>query len=168
MCNQPPTKEWVDYVIALTPAVIALFASWIAFQQWKTNKGKLRLDLYNKRFSIYERTLALYRALFSSQASFDSKEFMVIVDAFSQALSESKFLFNPAHGVHDALDKFHRISIEIVGFNSNGKDLALASPEVFIQWHGKTQSSLLQTLPKLLEEVEAAMRPYLAFYNVAS
>lgn len=37
---------------ALTP-LIAIIAAYIAYQQWKTNKHSLKLDLYNHRLSVY-------------------------------------------------------------------------------------------------------------------
>ncbi len=36
--------------------LVALFAAWIALQQWWINREKLRLDLFSRRYAIFEAT----------------------------------------------------------------------------------------------------------------
>jgi len=56
MQSQLPTC--VLYVQALGPTIIALAASgiagYIAFRQWLTARNRLKLDLFDKRFAIYQ------------------------------------------------------------------------------------------------------------------
>ncbi len=35
------------------PIIMAIFLGYIAYQQMRTNRDKLKLDLYNKRFGVY-------------------------------------------------------------------------------------------------------------------
>jgi len=47
-------RDWIDYLqAALTPSV-ALIAVYIGWQQWRTARDKLNLDLFAKRLAIYE------------------------------------------------------------------------------------------------------------------
>jgi hypothetical protein len=46
------TTQWLT-------ALTALIAAWIAFQQFKTARHRLRLDLFERRMAVYEAAIAL-------------------------------------------------------------------------------------------------------------
>src|SRR5882672_4688964 len=46
----------ITSLAALLTPVIALAAVYIGFQQWRTNRHKLKLDLFDKRFAVYDAT----------------------------------------------------------------------------------------------------------------
>ena len=46
----------------LTP-VIGLLAGYVAYQQWLTNKDKVKLDKFDRRFAIYDAARELRRAI---------------------------------------------------------------------------------------------------------
>lgn len=48
------TPHWTSYVSALLTPLVAAFAVWIAHQQSAIAQNKLRFDLFEKRFLIYE------------------------------------------------------------------------------------------------------------------
>src|ERR1700733_1277510 len=54
---------WVQYVWALGPSfvaiVAALIAGYIALRQWLTARHRLKLDIFDKRFAVYEATKML-------------------------------------------------------------------------------------------------------------
>jgi hypothetical protein len=52
----PTEPHWTAYVTALLTPVIAVLGTYIAYQQWKINSHKLRLDLFEKRWAIYAAT----------------------------------------------------------------------------------------------------------------
>jgi hypothetical protein len=55
--------EWERHVQALGPIVVAviaaLIAAYIALRQWWTAHDRLRLDMYERRFAIYDATKTL-------------------------------------------------------------------------------------------------------------
>lgn len=56
------TVNWkltVEVLSALLTPVTAGIATYIAWQQWNTNKLKVRLDRYDRRLKIYEETRAV-------------------------------------------------------------------------------------------------------------
>lgn len=159
----------VGLLIAATPVITAVVVAYIAYQQFTTNQQKLRLDLYNKRFNVYDKTLALYAALHNANASFKNEDFMKVVNAFTPAFNESKFLFHPKHGVHQLLDEFHGAAIKIIGFNSDGKALADGGAhEEFLKLYQENQHDLLVVMPKRIKKIEAAMASYLNFHKAAA
>ena len=47
-------KEVIEVLSGLLTPVIAIIAVYIAYQQWKTNKQRLKAELYDERFKVYE------------------------------------------------------------------------------------------------------------------
>lgn len=45
---------WVSILPALATPTLALFAIFIAWLQWKTAREKIKLDLFDRRFQIYQ------------------------------------------------------------------------------------------------------------------
>jgi hypothetical protein len=83
---------WVDIVVKLTPAFVTLvlgsLASWIAYLQYKTNRDKFHLDLFNKRLEAYEKLQEFFTSVF--------REGSVKGDALvllAEARYKSRFLF---------------------------------------------------------------------------
>ena len=71
----------------LTP-LIAIITVYIAWQQWKTNKKKLFLDLYDRRLKIYEELRQILSIILrDARASYDD------LMKFRRAVSEADFLF---------------------------------------------------------------------------
>jgi hypothetical protein len=58
------SKDFVDYVIAFTPSLIALFVAGVAWRQFKLGRDKLRLDLYERRFAVYERNTCILQCAY--------------------------------------------------------------------------------------------------------
>lgn len=63
---------WLDYVKALGTPTAALVAATVtgsfAYKQWRTAQNKLKLDLFGKRFEVYEAGIQLIREIVSPSA----------------------------------------------------------------------------------------------------
>jgi len=101
MTCQPQAKDILDYLVSLAPVIISIFMLWIARAQYTTNNNKLKLDLYNRRFSVYEKTLDYYLAYMAREKSVE------LLDScrkdFIGAYRESIFLFGEASPVYKSL-----------------------------------------------------------------
>lgn len=101
MICQVQSKDIWDRLLAMAPLLISAVVAWIAWAQYKTSQNKLKLDLYNRRFSIYERTLNYYLAYTATDRS---DEFIDKCSAdFIRAYRESVFLFGGASPVYQTL-----------------------------------------------------------------
>ncbi len=69
-------------------SIIALLVAYIAFQQYKTAKDKLKLDLYNKRFKVYT---AAKKLVGTAVAKGDLKQDDIF--SFWIDVNEAQFLF---------------------------------------------------------------------------
>jgi ABC-type multidrug transport system fused ATPase/permease subunit len=52
---------WITYLSALLTPVVAIVGATIAYRQWRTAQNKLKLDLFEKRFAVYEAVYALVK-----------------------------------------------------------------------------------------------------------
>lgn len=74
---------------ALLTPVIAVLAVYIAYQQYLTNKQKLRLDLYDKRFKVFLALMSLLSSIMR-QANVKQEE----LAQYNADTNESVFLFD--------------------------------------------------------------------------
>src|SRR6266536_2186582 len=85
-CNLFDRVGDVDFWKLLT-VLVALFAAWIALQQYRVARNKLKLDLFEKRFSVFAGT----RKFLSLQLQ---KGDVALDDLFYRAsIAEADFLF---------------------------------------------------------------------------
>jgi hypothetical protein len=105
---------WVQYSQSLMPIIIAVAALAItvvfSYRQWRTAKGKLRYDLFERRFAVY----AAMMKLFYEYKTKDHPSPAAMNQMFP-ILDEAKFLFG--REVHKFLSEivdglFERIKLE--------------------------------------------------------
>jgi len=73
---------------ALLAPVIAGVVAYIAYQQHKTNRDKLRFDLYDRRLKVFEGLMVLLWVIFRKGTCNDQER-----DQFQRATVEGSFLF---------------------------------------------------------------------------
>ncbi len=101
-CSGAPSSghPWLTLVLPTIISVAALLL--VAWGQLKRDKQKLRLDLYNRRFSIFDRTIVFLRAL---EGSPGAERFHSQHIAFIHASKEARFLFTEKSGIPQLLDR---------------------------------------------------------------
>ena len=62
----------INLMRALLPVILTVFAIYIAFQQYKTNRRKLKFDLFDKRFTIFDATKKFMQGVIN-RSSFDKE-----------------------------------------------------------------------------------------------
>lgn len=93
------------------PVVMSVFLGYIAYQQLITNRNKLKLDLYNKRFSIYSDTLN-----FNHELNEENGSTTEMLRKFIDSKEASKFLFSDDPSIYDLLNKIHKESFKVNGY----------------------------------------------------
>lgn len=143
--------------------LIATIAVYIAWQQWKTSEDKLRLELYQKRFVVYENTLAL-RQILLSMPPIPSEARFLIESNFIKSYRESQFLFKCDDGVFQLLGEVQSRTTLLKNVPS--------SSNVYI---GKPEGQLIDTgnfleelklIDKIIAELEIKLAKYLNFHKV--
>jgi hypothetical protein len=160
---------WIALAVSILSAIFAGAAWWIS-------REKLRLDLYNRRFDIYLKTLDFWHALSTwnptqnekdSTDLQDSRELWDYQRAFIKASREAQFLFEDESGIHKLLECIHSDGMGIIGFK---RDLA---PKI-AGMHEAMQSSYNQFLERQqrmdrsIFVLEEKLAPYLDFHSLLS
>ena len=138
--------------VSILACVVASFALWVS-------ADKLRLDLYNKRFDIYLRTLKFQQALYRTGK--EDGTFAALEADFMFACREAKFLFSPKSGVYDQLRKLHEASVTMM--QDISKELPL---EMKSELTRKRFAADALWFSPGLETLENLMAPYLNFHSV--
>lgn len=80
--------QYVDFAAGLLTPVIAVLATYIAWQQWQTNRLRVKHDLYERRLVIYS-ALIQFLSVIGRNAQASNAEAAI----FLQNTRESCFLF---------------------------------------------------------------------------
>jgi len=86
--------------------VIAGVVAYIAYQQHKTNRDKLRFDLYDRRLKVFEGLMDLLSVIFRKGKCNDQER-----DQFQRATVEGSFLFNK--DIANYLDTIHEKTLKL-------------------------------------------------------
>ncbi|HVU52145.1 MAG TPA: hypothetical protein VHL80_15715 [Polyangia bacterium] len=151
--------QLVTFLPALLSTAIASMALWVSLRQSKTNMAKLRLDLYDKRFAVYEHTLAFYQALAGSPESLQAEAFGVLHRAFIKSYRESQFLFDEDSGVFELLKKVSLDGFKIVAAKTRAREMR---GEVAVKMVAEANDSYA-AIEKSVDELECAIAPYIRF-----
>jgi len=81
--------HWTNYLSALLTPIVAVLGSIIAYRQWRTAQHKLKFELFDRRFTVYE---AARNFLASVMTSGRAKEEEIY--KFLLATREAKWLLN--------------------------------------------------------------------------
>jgi hypothetical protein len=154
---------WLVVLNALTPMfsflgtlAIGGVAAYIAHGQWRTNKDKLKLELYDRRLAVYEATMKFILGL-SGNATVDAKN----MHDYLVATRQSPFLFDDA-SIPQYLKKLateaRRLDLAIdVVCRANGEDTTQDTYQAAVN----TKFELLEWFLNQEKIVEEKFAPYL-------
>jgi hypothetical protein len=159
---------WIALVVSILSAAFAGSAWWIS-------REKLRLDLYDRRFGVYLRTLDFWYALSDwkptdnerhSTTLQDSPELRTAQIAFIKASREAQFLFDDASGIHKLLEQVHSDSIGVVGYK---RDIAHhpAEPQQVITNYNEKEVRR-QRFDDAIPLLEQKLAKYLDFHSLSA
>lgn len=161
------SRDWFYFLVAIGPMAIAVFVAGVAFQQWQTNRHKLKLDLYNRRFEVYTNTISFFQALMDLNNGEPEESFTKVHRSFIRSYKESQFLFGKKSKVYELLEELHLESFKVIGLKRHSKDLfESGSLETF----GKMTleaNKVFSRFDETIQKLETAMAPYLNFHKVA-
>lgn len=106
---------------ALLPPVIAVVATYIAWQQWKTNRQRLAMDKYERRLRVYEEVQRILRAIAASL-----KPTIDDLVKFRASVSEADFLFGPEIAAY--IDEIFEHGLKLENWNAQYRDHTQTTP----------------------------------------
>ena len=98
--------HWTTYLAALLTPTVAVLGAFIALRQWRLAQNKLKLDLFERRFSVYEAAQALLASIMTSGKAKDDEllKFMVATRAAKWLLNDSIAEYLDKQLYHKAID----------------------------------------------------------------
>lgn len=141
----------------LTP-LIGIIATYIAWQQWKTNQNKLKLDRYERRLQVYKEVVR-FISIGIRDANYDNNELMT----FRSKVSEADFLFGEE--VPKYIDELHRRAVNLHRWNQEYRDYSQQKPEGYD--HGKVVEEKHKELTWVSSQLEPARNIFKKYLDVS-
>lgn len=146
---------WLTFGLTL---ILGGFGWWVANAQKHIASAKVKLDLYNKRFAVYESAVDFYLAYYE-KAAIPLREAETI---FIKRYRESQFLFSSEDGIYDTLGRIK----EFVGVMSAHHQQAQGGKcNVNPITHMRSNDAADQFEPEL-KKLEDQMGKYLSFRTI--
>jgi hypothetical protein len=155
--NELPT--WAEYLQALSIAVLALIGAFIAYQQWRTAHNRLRLDLFDRRFTVYVEALNFIGAVM--QEGYPPSE---RYRPFARARDRAQYLFGPE--VEILLERMHKTAAVLRATHSQIQQSEGAEKDEAIEEAIKTNRAALERFSEFDGELMSLMQPYLGFDTI--
>ncbi len=138
--------EYGDFVLS---SVMSIFLGYVAYQQHKTNRDRLKHEFYQKRFEVYQRTLTLYQML--EQGIPDNQTHRHFIESSEAAY----FLFPNNREIYDILKRINANSFIIIGFRKS------INPHPDSLKDAKENIQALRDISKDVEHLRLQLEPYL-------
>ncbi len=104
--------DWIEVSKGLLTPAIGFVAIYIAWQQWNTNRNKLKLDLFEKRFSVFQSTRT-----FLSSVLRDGLVSREVLETYRTGILDAVFLFDQQ--TSDYLWGLHKAGLKAIKYKSS-------------------------------------------------
>lgn len=115
-------KQYIDFASAALIPLIAIITIYIAYQQYRTNKLKLRHDLFEKRWSVYKTLMESLEAVIREGTINDDKLFKLNIERI-----KSYFLFD--QDLYNYIDEIYDKLIDLQTMNSASEQEKVANAQ---------------------------------------
>src|SRR5690606_31368900 len=89
LCLMTADPHWTTYLAALLTPTVAILGSFIAYRQWRLAQNKLKLDLFDRRYSVYKAAHSLLASIMTSGKAKDDDLYKFLL-----ATREAKWLLD--------------------------------------------------------------------------
>ena len=151
-------EQVLDISKGLLTPVIAIVATYIAWQQWKTNQRKLKLEKYERRLHVYEEVKKILSIIVR-----DAKASTEDLLRFRTSVSEADFLFGPE--IIDYIDEIYKRGLNLWRWNQEYRDYTQAKPAGYD--HKKVVDEMHKELTWLSEQFEPAKEKFRKYLDLS-
>lgn len=144
-----------DYISAIP---ISIFLAYIAWQQLNTNRKKLKLDLYNKRFEIYLETLKYYQELMDLGPNKEIDR--EIQRSFIRGKEAAYYLFSETPEIYQLLLGINAAASQIVAFKTLGKEREVIGTQELLNMQ-QVSDDAYKMIAKSVQKIKVLMSDYL-------
>jgi hypothetical protein len=146
---------WMQWAQAIALIVISCLGSWIAFKQVRIAAAKLNLDLYDRRFRVFEAARH-FVGRFLIEGGFTPED----ITKFSSGVADAIFLFDGE--VKNYLDGLREKAFVYRKKDRQSKTASDDKIEEIVDDLAKMEDELTDEFPRLIE----VFKPYLKLGNI--
>ncbi len=145
-------KNLIDIISALPSPITAIIVTYVAWQQWRTSRNALKLELFDKRFQIFEKiTGFIATILISGKVEYkDTTQFL-------RDTKSAKFLFNDDVKITDLIDEICKkandledLQTELQSINGDVRKENVANQREIKNWYEKKLRDIDEVFKKYL------------------
>lgn len=151
-------EQLIEISTAFLAPFIAIVATYIMWQQWKTNQQKLNLERYDRRLHIYEEVRKIL-SIIGRDAGTSTEELL----KFRTAVSEADFLFGPEIPAY--IDEIYKRGLNLWRWNQEYRDVTQPTPEGYD--HRKVVDEKHKELEWLIEQFEPAKEKFKKYLDIS-
>lgn len=151
-------EEMIEIFRGLLTPTIAIIATYIAYQQWKTNQQKLKLERYDRRLRVYEEVRKILSIIFR-----DAKATTEDLLKFRTSVSEADFLFGPE--ISEYIDEIYNRGLDLCRWNDEYRDHTQEHPEDYD--HAQVVKNKHQELSWLKEQFKPAKEKFKKYLDIS-
>jgi len=151
-------EQIIEISTALLTPVIAVIATYIAWQQWQTNKQKLNLERYDRRLRIYEEVRKIL-SIILRDADASTEDLL----KFITSVSEADFLFGPE--ITEYINQIYKRGLSLWKWNQQYRDYTQEKPEGYD--HKKVVEEIHKELTWLTEQFEPAKEKFKKYLDIS-
>ena len=151
-------EKTIEILQALLTPVIALTTTYIAWQQWRTNRQKLNLEKYDRRLHVYSEVMKIFQiTIRDARASPDD------LLRFRTSVSEADFLFGSE--IPKYIDEIYKRGINLWHWSRKYKDLTQETPDGYD--HQRVVDEMHKELEWFSEQFEPAKKKFKKYLNIS-
>lgn len=155
-------------LVAGVLVIVAAAVAWCSVQRQirateRIEATKIRLDLYNRRYRIFESIFDFYEALIGWTGTPEQR---AAQKRFFTASQEAAFLFKPESGIAEMLKRLHAESAKVIGFKEYGEDYKSGGTAFYLEQFHKANHVLLVEFDAALMKLKAELGSYLNFHTI--
>jgi len=146
---------WMQWAQAVALIIISFVGSWIAYKQVRIAAAKLNLDLYDRRFKVFEAARH-FIGKFLIEGAFTPEE----ITRFSSGVADAVFLFDSE--VKTYLDSLREKAFVYRKKDRQSKTASEDKLGDLVDDLAKIEDEITDELPRLIE----VFKPYLKLGNI--
>ena len=150
--------QFIEISKALLTPAIAIIATYIAWQQWQTNRQKLNLERYDRRLHVYEEVRKIL-SIITRDASASIEDLL----RFRTSVSEADFLFGPE--IPEYIDAIYKRGLNLRRWTQEYRDYTQEKPEGYD--HQKVTDNMHEELGWLAEQFDPAKEKFRKYLDIS-
>jgi hypothetical protein len=88
-CTKPHRVDYIAWLLPVATFFLSVAVGIVAWLQWRVARNKIRLDLFDRRYKVYEATVRFLRVSVQDFAHID-----LHLSVFNDETSNAEFLFD--------------------------------------------------------------------------